>query len=211
MFSVVYGDATEEEIKALGYDPNDPWADVAPWEFAGQLAEYRERRAKAQEEALWATAEESQPAKECPLSPEELAEVDEEIYAEADQTEEETEVIGRNGLVLIDDPDWVDMTARPYDYIAFVNRQKKDVLTPKEKNYLTGIALHCGPNSMGCTAKAETLAEECGDNGDRNWHKAISKLTAAGWIRENGSMPPTKGNPEGTKIRHIGVMKAWLD
>ncbi|MBC2867450.1 hypothetical protein [Streptomyces mexicanus] len=203
----VYGDATAEEIRALGYDPDDSWGRPSPWEFGNQLTDYRQKIARAQQE-------DAEPAEEGPVrpSPEELKEILAEVYgseAEREATAEET-AIGRNRLVLINDPDWVDMTDRNWDYVAVVLSQSKDVLSPVDKNVLTVVAMHCGVNSRGCTASNETLAAELGGMDIRNFKAKMKDLTQKEWIREAGSLPPVPGKRSGTKVRHIGVSKARL-
>ncbi|MFF0789080.1 hypothetical protein [Streptomyces spiralis] len=46
----VFGDATAEEIRALGYDPDNKFSLPSPWEFATQLTEYRQKVAEAARE-----------------------------------------------------------------------------------------------------------------------------------------------------------------
>ncbi|MFI5973955.1 hypothetical protein [Streptomyces sp. NPDC051452] len=114
--------------------------------------------------------------------------------------------VGRNGLVLINDLDWVDMTDRNWDYMGLVFRSS---LNATDKVVLGVVARHCGVNSYGCTASNETLANEANVE-KANFRKRLSRLTKEGWVRENGSMPAPKGKKDGTKIRHIGVKRAWL-
>ncbi|MFD7435323.1 helix-turn-helix domain-containing protein [Streptomyces sp. NPDC059861] len=197
----IFGDATTEEIKALGYDPADSWGRPSPWEFSTQLTAYRQKTAAAQQE---------EPAEEGPVIPsdEQLAEILAEVYGpEAEQTEEVSEAIGRNGLTLINDPDWVDMTDRNMDYMRHVYRSG---LNHADKSVLGVVALHCGANSRGCTASNETLAEEANIDRD-NFRKRLSRLTKEGWIRENGMMPSARHRMSGAKIRHIGVKRAWIE
>lgn len=203
----VYRDATADEIRALGYDPDDMWGRPSPWEFGTQLTEYRQRAEGAQQEK-------AEPAEEGPdiPSPEEQAEIlakyQAELTAEEEQTGEvSSEAIGRNGLVLINDPDWVDMTARNMDYMRHVYRSS---LNHADKSVLGVVALHCGINSRGCTASNETLAEEV--NIDvANFRKRLSRLTKDGWVRENGMRPAVRPGMSGTKIRHIGIKRAWIE
>ncbi|MFE1240148.1 hypothetical protein [Streptomyces tendae] len=204
----VFGDATEDEIKALGYDPHAIWGRPTIWEFNAKLSAYREKvaeEAKAQEAAVW-----EQPAEESYVRPEgeELAAIMADFYGpEEESTKEASEPIGRNGLSLINDPDWLDMTDRNMDYMRHVYRSD---LNHADKTALGVVALHCGMNSRGCTASNETLATEA--NIDvANFRKRLSRLTKAGWVRENGMLPSVRPGMSGTKIRHIGLKRSWVE
>ncbi|MFJ2417790.1 hypothetical protein [Streptomyces brevispora] len=209
MLSVdVYGDATEEEIRALGYDPDNKWDAPSTWEFGNKLSEYRKRVAKEKEEALWTIPAIQQPAEEGPvvLSEEELA----EVYAQmdAERAEKAPAAIGRNGLVLINDPDRIDMTDKNWDYVSVVLSQTKEVLSPVDKTILTVVAKHCGINSHGCSVAVENLSEELGGMDIRNFKAKVSDLTEKGWLTVVGELPPAPGKRNGTKIRHITVPTA---
>ncbi|MFI8834445.1 hypothetical protein ACIGPN_25925 [Streptomyces afghaniensis] len=192
---------TEAELKELGV--GESWCELSPWDIPKAVAELRESKARAQQEDM--TPDEEGP--DIP-SPEELAEILAEVYgSEEEQREEVSEAIGRNGLVLINDPDWVDMTARNMDYMRHVYRSS---LNHADKSVLGVVALHCGVNSRGCTAANETLAEEANIDKD-NFRKRLSRLTKEGWVRENGMMPSVRDRMSGAKIRHIGLKRAWLE
>jgi DNA-binding Lrp family transcriptional regulator len=205
-------DITQEEYEAIGHNPGDPFGELAPWEIATKVTALRETRVGPQQE-------ETGPAEEGSEYPEgeELAKILAEVYGpETEQTEKPTptvlvpvssEAIGRNGLVLIDDSDWVDMTARNMDYMRHVYRSD---LNHADKSVLGVVALHCGINSRGCTASNETLAEEANIDKD-NFRKRISRLTKEGWVRENGMLPAVRPGMSGTKIRHIGVKRSWIE
>ncbi|MFD5338831.1 hypothetical protein [Streptomyces hawaiiensis] len=195
-------DITAEECIALGIDPNDPWGRMLSIE---QQVELGRIRAGAQQE-------DTEPAEKVSGIPEgeELSEILAEVYAQMDAAERQDETagaIGRNGLVLINDPEWIDMTDRNMDYMRHVYRSD---LNHADKSVLGVVALHCGVNSRGCTASNETLAEEA--NIDRgNFRKRLSRLTKEGWVRENGMRPAVRPGMSGTKIRHIGVKRSWLE
>ncbi|WP_405678099.1 helix-turn-helix domain-containing protein [Streptomyces sp. NBC_01511] len=187
-------------------DLDSPWSAGSPWEQ--HAPGFHSDTAEARQEATWVLPEIAQPAEEGPvvLSEEELA----EVYAQMDAEEEHAEVsepIGRNGLVLIDDPDWIDMTARNMDYLRHVYRTD---LNHADKSVLGVVALHCGTNSLGCTASNKTLAEEANIERD-NFRKRLSRLTKDGWVRENGMLPSVRAGMSGTKIRHIGLRKEWME
>ena len=179
----------------------DPWGAVSPWER--YAPGFSDRTTSVQEEG----PETAEDGPEMP-SAEELAEILAEVYGpETQQTEDGSEAIGRNGLVLIDDLDWIDMTARNMDYLRHVYRSD---LNHADKTVLGVVALHCGVNSRGCTASNETLAEEA--NIDvANFRKRLSRLTKDGWVRENGMRPAVRPGMSGTKVRHIGVQRAWVE
>ncbi|MFJ4817830.1 hypothetical protein [Streptomyces sp. NPDC088801] len=178
----------------------DPWGAVSPWER--YAPGFNDDTTSVQEEG-------SETAEEGPGMPsaEELAEILAEVYGPVSETEDVAEAIGRNGLVLINDPDWIDMTARNMDYLRHVYRSG---LNHADKTVLGVVALHCGVNSRGCTASNETLAEEA--NIDMaNFRKRLSRLTKDGWIRENGMSPAVRPGMSGTKVRHIGVQREWVE
>ncbi|MEV5049252.1 helix-turn-helix domain-containing protein [Streptomyces griseoincarnatus] len=179
------------EMKAVQYtspithNPDDPWGENGnPWDVPKEPV----------------PAEDGSAAP----SPEELAEILAEVYG---PEVEQTEAIGRNGLVLINDPDWVDMTDRNMDYLRHVYRSD---LNHADKSVLGVVALHCGVNSRGCTASNETLAEEANIDRD-NFRKRLSRLTKDGWVRENGMQASVRPGMSGTKVRHIGIKRAWLE
>ncbi|MFG3657024.1 hypothetical protein [Streptomyces sp. NPDC047706] len=193
-------DITAEECKELGINPEDPFGLPPAWELGAMLAQLREGKQQ----------EGTQPAEDGPNAPsaEELAEILAEVYgSEAEQTGEVSEAIGRNGLVLINDPDWIDMTARNMDYMRHVYRSD---LNHRDKTVLGVVAMHCGVNSRGCTASNETLAAEANIDKD-NFRKRLSWLTKEGWVRENGMMPSVRQNMNGAKVRHIGVKRSWAE
>jgi hypothetical protein len=194
-------DITAEECIALGIDPNDPWGRMLSIE---QQVELGRIRAEVRQE-------ETEPAEEVSGIPEgeELSEILAEVYAQMDAAEQQEEAagaIGRNGLVLMNDPEWIDMTDRNMDYMRHVYRSD---LNHADKSVLGVVALHCGVNSRGCTASNETLAEEANMDKD-NFRKKLSRLTKEGWIRENGMRPAVRPGMSGTKIRHIGVKRSWV-
>ncbi|MEU0583615.1 hypothetical protein [Streptomyces sp. NPDC006132] len=195
-------DITAEECIALGIDPNDPWGRMLSIEQQVELGRIR----------AGARQEETESAEEDSGNPEgeELSEILAEVYAQmdaAERQEEVSEAIGRNGLVLINDPEWIDMTDRNMDYMRHVYRSD---LNHADKSVLGVVALHCGVNSRGCTAANETLAEEA--NIDvANFRKRLSRLTREGWVRENGMRPAVRPGMSGTKVRHIGVQRSWVE
>lgn len=187
---------TEQMSNGIGV--KDVWSEKSPWDIDREQREAAERAADERPSGM---------------TPEEEAEALAEFYAEQQSAEEEQTkevaeetAIGRNGLVLINDPDWVDMTDRNMDYLRLVYRSD---LNHRDKTVLGVVALHCGVNSRGCTASNETLAEEANIDRD-NFRKRLSWLTKEGWVRENGMQPSVRPGMSGTKIRHIGVKKAWV-
>ncbi|BDM66837.1 hypothetical protein HEK616_03240 [Streptomyces nigrescens] len=52
---------------------------------------------------------------------------------------------------------WEDMTTRHYDFIGHVLASD---LPHANRTLATAVALHCGPNSHGCSASVGTLADE---------------------------------------------------
>ncbi|MCF1595458.1 hypothetical protein [Streptomyces muensis] len=178
----------------------DPWGAASPWECLSP---------GFSDNVIGAQCEGNEPAEEEPAmpSPEELEEILAEVYGSETEQEEVSEAIGRNGLVLISDTDWIDMTDRNMDYLRHVYRSD---LNHADKTALGVVALHCGVNSLGCTASNETLAEEA--NIDlANFRKRLSRLTKDGWIRENGMRPAVRPGMSGTKVRHIGVQREWVE
>ncbi len=93
------------------------------------------------------------------------------------------------------------------DYLRHVYRSD---LNHADKSVLGVVALHCGLNSRGCTASNETLAEEANIDRD-NFRKRLSRLTKDGWVRENGMQASVRPGMSGTKVRHIGIKRAWLE
>lgn len=180
----------------------DPWGAVSPWER--YAPGFSDDTTRVQEE-------DSETAEDGPDMPsaEELAEILADIYGatQEEQTEDAPKAIGSNGLVLIDDPDWIDMTARNMDYLRHVYRSD---LNHADKTVLGVVALHCGINSRGCIASNETLAEEANIDRD-NFRKRLSRLTKEGWVRENGMRPAVRPGMSGAKVRHIGVQRSWLE
>lgn len=180
---------------------DSPWSVGSPWDRC--IPGFSDSDTRAKEEEL----AEVRPSG---MTAEEEAQALAEFHAQMDAEEKETEkvpaAIGGNGLALIKDPDWVDMTARNWDYMRHVYQSS---LSHRDKTVLGVVAMHCGLNSRGCSTSNETLAKEANIDKD-NLRKRLSALTRDGWVRENGEMPSVRAGMSGAKIRHIGLKKGWI-
>ncbi|WHM35628.1 helix-turn-helix domain-containing protein [Streptomyces sp. BPTC-684] len=99
--------------------------------------------------------------------------------------------------------EWEDLTHRHYDFIAHVVASK---LPHADRTLATAMALHCGPNSHGCSASTATLAAETRID-RRDVRERLRKLEKAGLIRHVSWTPPRAGATSGTKVYRIGRPK----